>query len=130
MSDLYVDTSCLVALCFDEPGAAKVRRTLLKAGRLFSANLLEAELRAALFRERVSEEPVLLGRVSWVIPDRPLGAEIRRVCAAGYLRGADLWHLACALYLADEPGALGFATLDKQQASVARALGFGAPRWK
>jgi hypothetical protein len=59
-----------------------------------------------------------------VLPDRPLGGEIGVVLSAGYLRGADLWHLASALYLAGNPRNLPFITLDERQEVVARKLGF------
>jgi len=85
---------------------------------------LEAELRAALSREGVADDGSILGRLSWLLPDRPLSAEIGAVLAAGYLRGADLWHLACALYLSPDPRELAFVTLDQQQGAVAAALGF------
>ena len=39
-------------------------------------------------------------------------------------RGADLWHIATALYLAREPGAISFVTLNERQRAVAVALGF------
>lgn len=51
-------------------------------------------------------------------------AEIARVPAAGYVRGADCWRLAAALYVAPEPGELSFVTLDARQREVAAALGF------
>jgi len=38
--------------------------------------------------------------------------------------GTDLWHLACALYLAGNPRDLPFITLDERQEVVARKLGF------
>jgi len=85
---------------------------------------LEAELRAALSREGVADDGSILGRLSWLLPDRPLSAEIGAVLAAGYLRGADLWHLACALYLSPDPREVAFVTLDQQQGAVAAALGF------
>ena len=48
------------------------------------------------------------------------------VLGAGYVCGADCWHLATALYLAgDRPGELSFVTLDHQQRAVAAELGFG-----
>jgi hypothetical protein len=50
--------------------------------------------------------------------------EISRVLSAGYLRGADLWHVACALYLEPEPDELVFLTLDASQKAVAAKLGF------
>ena len=37
-----------------------------------------------------------------MLPDRPLTHECTKALTAGYLRGADLWHVACALYLAGE----------------------------
>lgn len=43
---------------------------------------------------------------------------------AGYLRGADLWHVACALYLAEVPSDVTFLSLDDRQRTVAEALGF------
>lgn len=42
----------------------------------------------------------------------------------GYMRGADLWHLANALYIAPKRD-VHFLTLDLRQQSVARALRFG-----
>jgi hypothetical protein len=43
---------------------------------------------------------------------------------AGYLRGADCWHLATALYLAPNPSDLTFLTLDDTQRKIAKTLGF------
>ena len=40
------------------------------------------------------------------------------------LRGADLWHVATALYIFDEPSEVTFLTLDRRQGEVAGALGF------
>lgn len=77
-----------------------------------------------MLRERSASTPALFKGISWVIPDRPLHAEIARVLEAGYVRGADCWHLASALYLAREPEALIFLTLDMRQLAVARKLGF------
>ncbi len=125
MKAAYVDTSCLVAIAFAEPGYEAVASELASYDTLLASNLLEAELRAALTREGVVEDhDELVAAIRWVLPDRPLSPEIKRVIAAGYVRGADLWHLACALLVA--PGAvdLSFATLDEAQGKVARALGF------
>jgi predicted nucleic acid-binding protein len=120
----YVDTSCLVAVAFGEPGAAALARRLARFDVLAASDLLEAELRSAFLREGVEPRPELLAAVSWVLPDRPLHAEIERVLAAGYVRGADCWHLATALYLVEDPAAISFLTLDDRQAAVAKALGF------
>jgi len=42
----------------------------------------------------------------------------------GDVRGADLWHLACALFLTSVPAQIGFLTLDQRQNELAAALGF------
>jgi len=91
---------------------------------LFASNLLEAELRATLTRERVPLDPEVLTWLDWVFPDRPLTEEIARVLAVGYLRGADVWHVACALHMSQDPGQVTFLTLDRSQRAVARRLGF------
>ncbi len=124
MKVAYVDTSCLVAIAFGERGAAALARRLDSFDELISANLLEAELRSAFVREGVEPDATLLSAVSWVVPDRPLSAEITRVLASGYVRGADCWHLATALYLGEDPGTIAFLTLDARQLEVARELGF------
>ena len=46
------------------------------------------------------------------------------VLASGYLRGADLWHVAAALYSFPDPRTATFLTLDNRQREVAEALGF------
>lgn len=124
MNAAYVDTSCLVAIAFGEVDGPDLARRIEGMDHVFASNLLEAELRATFVRERVPADHPLLGRVTWVLPDRPLGREIGVVLAAGYLRGADLWHLASALFLAGNPRDLPFITLDERQEVVARRLGF------
>jgi hypothetical protein len=53
---------------------------------------------------------------------------MREILRHGRLRGADLWHLACALYLADgRPDGLAFLSRDGPQRSLARGLGFATP---
>lgn len=47
-----------------------------------------------------------------------------RALEVGYLRGADLWHVACALYLVEDAPELSFLTRDERQSAVAEALGF------
>lgn len=124
MSIAYVDTSALVAIAFDEPGGYQARERLEEFSRLLSANLLDAELRAAFARERLEFDAAVLSRIEWVLPDRPLAVELARGLQAGYLRGADLWHIATALYVAPTAEQIGFITLDGPQREVASALGF------
>jgi len=126
VSVAYVDTSCLVAIAFAERGGAAMLRRFEAFDELIASNLLEAELRAAFARERVPFEPQLVSGISWVFPDNPLGAQMERTLAAGYLRGAVLWHVACALYLVEETDELSFLTLDERQRAVVQRLGFRA----
>lgn len=127
----YVDTSCLIAVAFEEPGFDAVARFLAKADPLVASNLVEAELRASLAREETPGDPeALLERIAWLLPDRDLGPEIRRVQRLGppgQLRGADVWHLAHALWLSPQGAPLAFATLDERQRHAARQLGFATP---
>lgn len=46
------------------------------------------------------------------------------VLGTGYLRGADLWHVATALYVSPDPSELAFVTVDTRQGTAAEALGF------
>ena len=111
-------------MAFDETEGALIGDRLRSYSRLLSANLLEAELRAVFARERLHFEPDLLAPISWVLPIRTLAVELDTVLTAGYLRGADLWHVATALYVAPKPDQLEFVTLDDRQRRVAASLGF------
>ena len=124
MNVAYVDTSCLVAIAFGERGSSRVSARLASFEQIFAANLLEAELMASFARERVGYNPDLVGGLTWILPDRPLSDEIGRVLSVGYLRGADLWHLAVALYVAEDASEMTFMTLDTAQRAHAERLGF------
>ena len=130
MRAAYLDTSFLLAILFDEPGASALRRTLGRYGRVFSSDLLTAETLSAAVRERLEVGAVMtaLEAVALVLPHRSLDREIQEVLAQGYLRGADAWHVACALFLADAARSeLAFLSRDAAQRRVARGLGFRAP---
>jgi hypothetical protein len=61
-----------------------------------------------------------------VHPHRSLGPELAKALEiGGYLKGADLWHMAITLYV-DETiiGRTAFVTLDNKQRAVAANLGF------
>ncbi len=119
----YVDTSALASIAFGEPDALQVAERLGEFTRLISSNLLEAELRAAFLREGLPFRDTTIARIEWVLPTRPLAAELADVLGAGYLRGADLWHVAAALYSTPRAEDLFFATLDGRQRAVAETLG-------
>jgi len=125
LSVAYVDSSCLVAVALKEPGFREVMVRLARFDQLFSSDLLEAELRSSLARERLGENPgPLLTWVAWVRPSRRLTHEFRQILELSALKGADLWHLACALYMRPRFEDLAFLTLDGDQAEAARELGF------
>jgi hypothetical protein len=115
----------MVGIASGEPGAATIPSRLARFGRVFTSNLLEAEFRSTLLREKVGDSGEdLLGVITWIYPNRSLKPEIDRVAASGYLRGADLWHLANALFLAPDSRELTFLTLDRRQREIAVELGF------
>lgn len=96
---------------------------------LFSCELLLVELAAFGKRESIAEDLLwdACKGLSWVIPGNSVSTEIGRVMGAGYARGADLWHLACACYLSPETAELAFLTLDDRRRNLALSLGFQAP---
>jgi predicted nucleic acid-binding protein len=127
LSVAYIDSSCLLAVLFDEPVSRETLALMQGHEDLVSSNLLEAEVRSALARENVTADPAFLRDIDWVLPARPLTDEMRRTLSVGYLRGSDLWHIATALYLTEVPSDLPFLTLDRRQRDVASALGFPTP---
>ncbi len=119
-----MDTSAIVSVAFAEAGADDIARRLRGFRDLISSNLLEAELRSVCAREGKPFPDILISRFRWIQPNPPLSREMRAALRAGYLRGADLWHVACALYVAPKPSDVFFITLDERQAEVAAALEF------
>jgi predicted nucleic acid-binding protein len=121
----YVDSSCLIAIAIGEPGYRDLIVRLSRQGRLFSSHLLEAELRLVLAREGESGRiRNFLSWIEWVRPPRRLTREIDQILDVGYLRGSDLWHLACALFLRPKVQPLSFLTLDHSQGEITQSLGF------
>ena len=122
----YVDTSAILAIAFGEPDWELTARKLAGFPVLLSSNLLEAEMRSAFEREGLAFDPSAIPAIGWVNPTRPLGPEMAKAIAnGGYLKGADLWHIAAALYIDDTiTGKTAFITLDSKQKTVAANLGF------
>ena len=127
MNPAYIDTSLLIGIKYEESTAAA--RKAARTQRLFAGELLLAEIRSFVERESLPEEAICrdVEGIGWIIPDRSLAPEIDMIGRQGYLRGADLWHIACALYLSPDPGQLSFLTLDKRQRKIAGQLGFLVP---
>ncbi|MBL7662213.1 type II toxin-antitoxin system VapC family toxin [bacterium] len=127
MSVCYLDTSVLVAVSMQETGYATLIKRLLRYKHIVSHHLIESELIATFSRESI--DPVLarknLELINLVFPAHSLLNEIIEVQSHGYIRGADALHLATAVWIAGEDRKdLTFLTLDKLQASSAKALGF------
>jgi predicted nucleic acid-binding protein len=120
----YVDTSVLLAIAFGQHDPDTLRNRLSGYTRIFSSILLEAEARSAFVRAERPFERSLLAGITWILPDRSLTEEIDAALHAGYLRGADLLHMATALYTARGERGMTFLTLDKRLREVAQALGF------
>jgi len=121
----YIDTSYLVAIAFEEQDSHRLVQRVHSMDAVYSSILLEAEFLAAAEREglRAEASPLLEG-ICWAHPDRRLTKEIDEILSHGYLRGADLHHLATARYLFPDPGPVEFLTVDRRQMEIARALGF------
>lgn len=127
MKIAYVDTSCLVAVAFGEDAGGRVGEVMSSFDTLLGANLTVAELRAAGVREELPEIDDFIEDLTLVLPARSLAPELARSLEGGYLRGADLLHIATALYAAESPGDIVFLTLDERQREVAAAVGFQTP---
>lgn len=120
----YVDTSAVLAIEFDEAGAPYAIERIDSASKLISSNLMEAELRSAMRRQDIELDLKIISDVDWIHANRPLTPEFERVLRVGYLRGADLWHVAVALFASPDPSQISFITLDVRQRDVARDVGF------
>ena len=120
----YIDTSAILAIEFREDGYKGVLNRIGEHEDIVASNLVEAEIRAATAREQRTFNQPLHSNITWIYPNRPLTNEFDRVLRVGYLRGADLWHVAVALYASPDPSQISFITLDTRQRNVARELGF------
>ncbi len=125
MSTAYVDTSVLIAIETRQPNFDLYDGELARFERLVSSNLLESEYRSVCYRESIVPSDCRLDKVVWILPTRSLTQELNKVLAVGYLRGADLLHVATAIYANKRSSVeLSFLTLDNQQRRVASTIGF------
>jgi predicted nucleic acid-binding protein len=130
MSAAYLDSSFLLAILLGEPRARSLQTLLEGFDDLLAGDLLVAEALATAAREDLGLELLApaLEAVDLVLPDRSLEPEMLEILRRGRLRGADLWHLACALYVAgDARQDLAFLSRDAPQRRLARQLGFATP---
>lgn len=130
MSAAYLDSSFLLAILLQEPRYRALQTKLGSFDDLIAGDLLVAEVLATAAREDLPLERVrpAIESIALVLPDRSLEPEVLEVLQQGRLRGADLWHLACAVYVAGEDReALAFLSRDAPQRALARRLGFATP---
>ncbi|PWU18116.1 MAG: hypothetical protein C5B49_07695 [Bdellovibrio sp.] len=126
MKVAYIDSSVVVGLMFSEIETQSLEKRLMKFDELISSNLLEAEVMSAAVREGVPLEHAvkLIKSVSLYYASSDLIEELRRVFKIDYIRGADAYHLACALALDPTAEELYFSSTDKKQMAIASSLGF------
>ncbi len=123
----YIDTSLLIGLKFDKAPGELIR--MVHEYDFFAGELLIAEMLAFGKRESIPEGLIwdAVKGISWIIPEGSLADQLARIVRYGYTRGADLWHLACAIYLSPNSKDLAFLTLDEHQRGLASRLGFSTP---
>ena len=130
MSTAYLDSSFLLSMILNQTDSSGLRIVLSQYDRVVSGDLIVAECLSVARRESFDVDAVLavLGSVDLVHPSRSLASEIRHALNEAYLRGADLWHVACALFVAtDSPSTIAFLSRDRSQRRVASHLGFETP---
>ena len=129
----YVDPSALTPIIFGEQPPETLFR-LESFPFLLTSILLEAELRAALEYERQEFAASLISEINeWITPHRRLDDELTSILEIVSLPATPLWHLANAMYIRQRQSLtsrefrLAFITLDEQQETAARELGFFIP---
>lgn len=122
---MYLDASAILSVILNEEASEYFFKEI-EGKQLFSSRLLEAEVLSTLKREGIefSKFEYYEPMITWIMPDRSLKSEVVKILEKKYLRGADLWHLACAMYALGESGNSEFCSLDKSQRAAARANGF------
>lgn len=121
MSVLYVDSSALVRLAVDEPGAEAVAALVGEAAEIVISVVALVEVRRALARVAPGYDPDDLLDQCTVIE---LQADVigrAGIVEPASLRSLDAIHVASALSVVEDLDA--FVTCDQRQASAARAAG-------
>lgn len=123
-SQYYIDSSVLLGMLFDDQETEFLKK--MPAAQTVSSHLLEAEVLSACFRDNIETHKAvsLLNEIDLITLDRSLVGEYNLIFQSGYLKGADAFHLACALFLDPTCKNLTFVTADKPQAIIAKKLGF------
>lgn len=120
---VYIDSSVVVASLFDE--LPSNQRFMGSSEKFLSSFLMESEVLSAAKREGLDLDLVTkeLKKISFVRTESLL-IQLSEIFKVGYLRGADAYHLATAMWIQGKHSGLKFYTLDKRQKEVASTLGF------
>jgi predicted nucleic acid-binding protein len=121
MSIVYVDSSALVRLATDEPGAEAVAALISEDSEIVTSAVSLVEVRRALARVAPGYDPDdILDQCIVIALDASVIARAGLLAPAS-LRSLDAIHVASALMIADDLDA--FVTCDQRQASAAVAAG-------
>lgn len=123
MTWIYIDSSVVVASLFDElPNNKKIWGS---SDNFLSSFILESEVLSTAKREGLDLDLVKkeLKKISFVRTESLL-AQLTEIFKVGYLRGADAFHLATAMWIQGKHSGLKFYTLDKRQIAIASMFGF------
>jgi hypothetical protein len=86
----YIDASAILGIAFGEPVAGTLDPRIAGFDAIYTTDLAEAEVLAAILREGLpSPERDPFGPLFLDSPESPPDPEISTVLAAGHLRGAD-----------------------------------------
>lgn len=85
-------------------------------------------MRVAFQREGQDFDSSSIANINWIFPNRRLDAEMTAVLEFAHLSHTRMWHLATAIFFRNVlQSELAFITLDEQQETAARELGFFIP---
>lgn len=127
MKKIYVDSSVVLSVLLEELNYEVFSSLISNKHFVYSSPLLVAEVFSALHREKLSFQlaELVFSTIDFIIlPQEDLFQEYPRIFKEGYLRGADAFHLATALYIDPLAKNLTFLTADERQKVVAKKLGF------
>ena len=122
----YVDSSVILTILFQESGWTRWKKIFSSFEDCLSSSLTEAEVLATALRENLDLHLAgkALQTVSLIFPERSLQKECLQILKNGYCHGADLWHVANALYLDPQASHLVFISADDRQRQIAHLAGF------
>lgn len=143
MTSFYWDTSALLALIFDEPGGADLRRLALKKGALpgytsffsfiemesaYSRRMSEGSLKRSQLPELRLKAQKLESALGVLWADEETLRDARHLVLEQGLRPGDALQLSAALLLQRNGGGTTFVCLDEKLNQAAQAAGLAQPR--